>query len=119
VYAEDDVARVEQIVALKFLGFSLKQVKGFLEASSLDLREALQAQRRAVEERRAHLNCVLEATSDGDPDVAAGLRRAWSDRQHWPGTLRWQTEARYMMSFERFRRCADFIDAALAASPHR
>src|SRR5262245_64639650 len=49
VYAEKDLERLEQIVALKFLGFSLRQIKDILDRPRLDLSDALALQRRAIE----------------------------------------------------------------------
>jgi DNA-binding transcriptional MerR regulator len=41
MYADADLQRLEQILALKFLGFSLKQVRAILERTSLEWAEAL------------------------------------------------------------------------------
>ena len=46
LYRESDVARLEQIVALKFIGFSLKEIKNILSRNSIDLATALRQQRR-------------------------------------------------------------------------
>jgi len=45
LYAERDMERLEQIVALKFLGLPLKQIKVVLERAALELPEALHMQR--------------------------------------------------------------------------
>jgi DNA-binding transcriptional MerR regulator len=60
-----------------------------------------------------------EYASSGDPEVKAGLMKAWADRQNWPATLRWQTEGIVMMTAERFDKAADFLDQALAACSAR
>jgi DNA-binding transcriptional MerR regulator len=57
---------------------------------------------------------LMHQLSGDDPDVLSGLLTAWADRQHWPATLRWQTEGLHLLSSERFERAAAFIDAALA-----
>jgi DNA-binding transcriptional MerR regulator len=57
-----------------------------------------------------------EADSGGDPEVKEGAMRAWADRHNWPAIMRWQTEALYRTTFDRFERVADFIDEALAVS---
>ena len=54
-----------------------------------------------------------EADSGGDPEIKAGAMRAWADRSNWPAILRWQTEAMYRTTFDRFEKVADFVDAAL------
>src|ERR1051326_5804074 len=55
LYRESDIARLEQIVALKFIGFSLKQIKDIFTSGSSDLPIALRQQREAIEEKRARL----------------------------------------------------------------
>jgi DNA-binding transcriptional MerR regulator len=53
-----------------------------------------------------------DEASGGDPEINEALRRRWANRQHWTPSVRWQTEALHMMSFERFERAADFLDRA-------
>jgi hypothetical protein len=45
LYVEADLERLEQIIALKFLGFSLRQVQDILEQTSVELADALRWQR--------------------------------------------------------------------------
>jgi DNA-binding transcriptional MerR regulator len=61
LYSDADLARLQQVVTLKFLGFPLERIKELLESSALDLPAALRVQRRIVEEKRRHLTAVLEA----------------------------------------------------------
>src|ERR1700692_859848 len=56
MYADADLERLEHILALKFLGFSLKQVRAILERTTLELAEALRWQRKALEDKQAHLD---------------------------------------------------------------
>ena len=58
VYSHEDLERLEQIVALKFLGLPLKQIKAILERPALELRHALRLQRKAIERKRALLGQV-------------------------------------------------------------
>ena len=57
----------------------------------------------------------IDGASGGDPEIKAGLMKAWADRGHWPATLRWQVQALHMMPYERFVKCADFIDQSMAS----
>ena len=51
LYAEKDLERLEQIIALKFLGLPLKQMKVvLLDPKALDLVDALRLQRAVLEE---------------------------------------------------------------------
>jgi DNA-binding transcriptional MerR regulator len=61
LYSEADLERLEQIIALNFLGFSLKQVRDVLERTSVELADALRWQRKAIEDKQAHLGHALHA----------------------------------------------------------
>jgi DNA-binding transcriptional MerR regulator len=79
VYSDEDLERLEQIVALKFLGLPLKQIKAILERPSLELRDALRLQRKAIEDKRARLGLVIQAIeaaeAAGEPGDPAVLRK--------------------------------------------
>jgi thioredoxin 1 len=64
----------------------------------------------------ARYRALVEDFTNGDPEVKAGLGKMWADRHHWPRPLRWSIEALYSRVDERFDRCADFLDRALAAT---
>ena len=57
----------------------------------------------------------IEAASAGDLEIKAGLLQGWSHRHGWPDSQRWRVEALHFMSFDRFEKCADFLDRAVAA----
>jgi DNA-binding transcriptional MerR regulator len=61
LYGEAEFARLQQITTLKFIGFSLKQIKEILKDSEFDLAETLQLQRKIVQAQRDRLNLVLES----------------------------------------------------------
>ncbi|HYO90677.1 MAG TPA: MerR family transcriptional regulator, partial [Pyrinomonadaceae bacterium] len=44
LYGEKDLARLQQIVTLKFIGFSLRQIKELLEQREFDLTATLRLQ---------------------------------------------------------------------------
>ena len=71
-YSDDDLATLQQILALKFLGFSLREIRAFLEAGPETLTAALTKQKRMVEDRRAQLDAVLEAISRTQKRLATG-----------------------------------------------
>jgi DNA-binding transcriptional MerR regulator len=72
VYRERDLERLEQIVALKFLGLSLRQIKTVLERTALALPEALRAQRKAIEEKQVLLARAARAIQAAEESMAAG-----------------------------------------------
>jgi DNA-binding transcriptional MerR regulator len=60
----------------------------------------------------ARWRAQLDEASGGDPEIKTALLRGWTNRRNWPPSV--QVEALHMMSFERFERCADFLDRAAA-----
>ncbi|HWF11476.1 MAG TPA: DinB family protein [Bryobacteraceae bacterium] len=52
----------------------------------------------------------------GDPEIEAAMRAGWAHRKNWPEAHRWQVERLHMMSFDRFEKAADFLDAAAAVA---
>ena len=72
VYGERDLERLEQIVALKFLGLPLRQVKSVLEGTEVELAAALRAQRKAIEKKQALLARAVCAIAAAEESMAAG-----------------------------------------------
>jgi DNA-binding transcriptional MerR regulator len=82
LYGARDLERLEQIVALKFLGIPLQQIKAVLDRDQRALPDVLRAQRRALEEKRRRLDQAIGAIADaeqaiqpGQPAEAAVLKR--------------------------------------------
>ena len=61
LYTTADFARLEQIVALKFIGFSLSEIKQLSRRGSNDLPTALRRQRLAIDEKRRRLELAVRA----------------------------------------------------------
>ena len=51
LYADRDLERLEQIVALKFIGLSLRQIKVVLDRETLPLSDALRLQRQVLSDQ--------------------------------------------------------------------
>ena len=75
LYAEHDLARLEQIVALKFIGFPLKQIRELLSRKPLDLGPALRLQRTIIEEKRRRLALAVEAIERAEHAVSSTAGR--------------------------------------------
>jgi len=75
-YTNADLARLQQILALKFLGFSLEEIRRCLHVGPASLRSALQLQRAMLEERRAELERILSALSYAESALQDG-REDW------------------------------------------
>ena len=102
LYGERDFARLQQVLALKFIGLPLKEIKELLDRKTLDLRETLRLQREALESRRRQLDAALEAvreaeavlTRDGEPDWEAfrKITEVLTMRQDYEWMKRYYTE---------------------------
>jgi MerR family transcriptional regulator, thiopeptide resistance regulator len=72
VYQSRDLERLEQIVALKFLGLPLKQIRSLLERQALTLPAALRMQRRVLEEKRRLLDRAILAIQEAETSLTRG-----------------------------------------------
>lgn len=62
LYSEDDLRQLEQIKALKFLGFSLKEIKEMIQKSQLDgtvLLKSLEYQKQLFTAKQQEINEIL------------------------------------------------------------
>ena len=96
VYCERDLERLEQIVALKFLGMPLKQIRELLARDGRDLRAALRAQRGALEEKRRLLDRAIRAIQEAEQQPSPALLKKiieeigmqdntnWTDKYYSP-----------------------------------
>jgi DNA-binding transcriptional MerR regulator len=71
VYSAPDLDRLERIVALKFLGLPLKEIKSVLDRDTRSLPVVLRSQRRALEEKRRRLDIAIEAIREAEQAVHA------------------------------------------------
>jgi MerR family transcriptional regulator, thiopeptide resistance regulator len=72
LYSLHDLGRLEQIVALKFLGVPLKQIKVLLEGDALGLPEALRLQLTILEDRRQLLDRAIGVIRDVVTAIQSG-----------------------------------------------
>jgi DNA-binding transcriptional MerR regulator len=74
IYTARDLERLEQVVALKFLGIPLKQIKAMLERDGNGLGAALRMQRSVLEEKRRMLDMAIYAIRKAERSIAPGGR---------------------------------------------
>jgi len=72
LYGESDFARLQQIVTLKFIGLSLKQIGDVLRSETGDLRAALRLQREILEEKGRHLRRAVRAIVEAERALERG-----------------------------------------------
>ena len=77
LYSERDFARLEQIVALKFIGFPLREIKKILSRDSLDLAATLRQQREAIEEKRHRLDLAIQAIQRAEYVAGTSNEPGW------------------------------------------
>jgi len=73
LYQDRDFERLEQVVALKYLGMSLQQIRSLLSGGTIGLRDALRMQRRLLTEKRQMLDRAIQAIKEAEraPEPAA------------------------------------------------
>ena len=72
LYRLADLERLEQIVALKFLGIPLKEIKTVLDRDARSLPDVLKGQRRALEEKRRRLDRAIAAIAGAERSLEPG-----------------------------------------------
>ena len=71
LYSAADLDRLERIVALKFIGLPLKDIKAVLDRDTRALPAVLGSQRRALEEKRRRLDLAIDAIRSAEQTVRA------------------------------------------------
>lgn len=61
LYSDDDVMRLERVLALKYMGFSLDKIKEVLESSKLNWQESIEQQLEMVRQEQQRLKMLEQA----------------------------------------------------------
>jgi DNA-binding transcriptional MerR regulator len=72
LYQAEDLERLEQIAALKFLGLSLTQIRQVLDGKPASLGQELARQRRAIREKRRMLDIALSSIEETEAAIREG-----------------------------------------------
>ena len=72
VYSDQDLERLVQVVALKFIGLPLKRIAKLVASGRTDLAVALRAQRVALEEKKRLLEHTIAAVRDAEGALREG-----------------------------------------------
>ncbi|WP_282154396.1 MerR family transcriptional regulator [Cytobacillus gottheilii] len=60
-YSDDNIVQLQKIISLKFLGYSLEEIREFLHLSDWNLMDSLHFQREEMLKKKAHLERVIRA----------------------------------------------------------
>ena len=74
VYEERELERLEQIVALKFLGLPLKRIQVLLDRTDFELADGLRMQRTVLEQKRRMLDQAIQAIRAAEDSIVPGKR---------------------------------------------
>lgn len=72
LYTDADLVDLQQILALKFLGFSLDEIKRLRRAGPHSLATGLAQQRAMMQEKRAQLDAIIQAIEETERLLTAG-----------------------------------------------
>jgi MerR family transcriptional regulator, thiopeptide resistance regulator len=61
LYSDDDLIRSQQILALKYLGFSLTEIKNLIQHGARELPSALRAQKEMLIDKRRQIDSIITA----------------------------------------------------------
>jgi DNA-binding transcriptional MerR regulator len=98
-YSEQDLARLEQIVALKFVGLPLRRIKTLLDRDGVELSGALRKQRRVLEAKRGLLDQAIEAIRQAEAAVEAGTRPDAAILRKIMEAIEMQNDAEWTMKY--------------------
>jgi DNA-binding transcriptional MerR regulator len=71
LYSEKSFVRLQQIVTLKFIGFSLKEIKEILNCDSFDLASALQTQRNVLKAKHRYIDLAIKAIEKAEETLSS------------------------------------------------
>jgi MerR family transcriptional regulator, thiopeptide resistance regulator len=99
LYTDRDLVRLEQIVALKFIGFPLSQIRELLNRKDLDVLSALREQRRIIAHKREHLDHAIRAIERAEQVLASGEQSDWEPFRKIIEVIQMQTRKDWMKKY--------------------
>jgi DNA-binding transcriptional MerR regulator len=110
LYDERDFARLQQIVMLKFIGLSLKEIKDLLNQRELDLQMTLRLQREIVEARRRHLDTVIQAIERAEQAMRASEEPDWETFKRIVEVINMQNDMEWMKKYYTEEQLAELAE---------
>jgi MerR family transcriptional regulator, thiopeptide resistance regulator len=110
LYGESAFARLQQIVLLKFIGLSLKEIKHLLDQRELDLQMTLRLQRSVVEQQRRHLDTVLQAIERAEQSMASNNELDWETFKKIIEVINMQNDMQWMKKYYTEEQLAELAE---------
>jgi DNA-binding transcriptional MerR regulator len=107
LYSDRDFVRLEQIVALKFIGFPLTQIRDLLHRKDLDLAATLRQQRESTAAKRHHLDRAIRAIESAEKAVASGRKNDWEPFRKIIEVIQMETRKEWMKKYFTEEQLAD------------
>jgi DNA-binding transcriptional MerR regulator len=101
VYREADMGRLEQIIALKFIGVPLREIKNLLTGNAGILSRALVSQLAALEEKKRLLDLAIDAIQDAEVRLRRGEQTESSALRRIIEVIEMQNNGDWMMKYFR------------------
>jgi len=99
LYTDRDLVLLEQIVALKFIGFPLSQIRELLTRKDLDVAVALGQQRQIIVAKRDHLDRAIRAIERAEQLVSSGEQNNWEPFRKIIEVIQMQTRKDWMKKY--------------------
>jgi MerR family transcriptional regulator, thiopeptide resistance regulator len=99
LYTDRDLVRLEQIVALKFIGFPLSQIREVLNRKDVDVTAMLRQQRRIIAEKRDHLDRAIRAIERVEQALSSGEQTDWEPFRKIIEVIQMQTRKDWMKKY--------------------
>jgi DNA-binding transcriptional MerR regulator len=99
LYGDRDLVRLEQILALKFIGFPLKEIRQLLKRDAADLPGILRRQRTMIEEKRRRLDLAVAAIQKAEQVVRSGQSADWEVFRRIIEVIHMQSNTDWMMRY--------------------
>ena len=77
LYGERELLRLQQILTLKFVGFSLRQIRELLDGGALDLAATLRMQAAVLAGKRRQVDQAIAAVSRAEQAITEGASFDW------------------------------------------
>ncbi len=99
LYTDRDLVRLEQIVALKFIGFPLSQIRELFSRKDLDVTAMLRQQRQIIADKREHLDRAIRAIERAEQALASGEQTDWEPFRKIIEVIQMQTRKDWMKKY--------------------